>query len=103
MKKNILSLLIFFTLVTPVFAGTQTGVISTLNLNANVDGRGLCIQMTPDIETGSSWACLFDPSSHLYKEITSVLLAAYTAKLTCRVDWGIENNGKGEINLVECK
>ena len=53
-----------------------TGTITLLQEDGSAPGRGACVQMNPAISTSGGWACL-STSNSVYKEITSLLIAAY--------------------------
>ena len=104
MKNSIFILILtFFSYMNFADAADHTGSISKINLNSAVANRGICIQMSPLIPTTSQWACLYDETKHLYKEMTSTLLAAYTTRRQCRISWSTEIDSKGDIFLIECE
>jgi hypothetical protein len=65
------------------FAQSQsgTGQVSVYHLNATVQGRGACVQLSPALPQ-TPWACLWQ-SSALYKETNALLLTAYAAGKPC--------------------
>ena len=102
--KRKLAYLVFFQaslFARSALAEIHTGNISNIHLNSTENGRGVCVQMAPGLSTG--WACLNDPNSNLYKEITLLLLTGYASKVTCSTQWSeVDGYGFAKITLVEC-
>ena len=80
---------------------TATGQISTIHVNGEVPGRGLCVQMTPAM-TGGAWACVLE-SNAKYWEIHTILLSGYKSQRNCSIFWStIDEGGYKLIVAAEC-
>jgi len=86
------------------YDGVYTGTITTMHFNANVPGRGVCVQMNPAINSPSGiYACL-PTSNALYKEITAILLTGYATGKSCTL-YLIFTTGSlyNEIEIAQCE
>jgi hypothetical protein len=82
------------------FADSHTGTIERFHLNSDVQGRGVCIRMIPDIPTG--WACVWE-NNPLYKDIMAMLLEAFANERICRLVWNQPGpDTHPDIFLAEC-
>lgn len=84
--------------------GVSIGRISAFHLNSGVNERGVCVQLSPAINSDNAWACLDKGlNQHLYKEMTTLLLTAYAGKNECTLVWDNGEVNHGEIIVVECR
>jgi hypothetical protein len=82
------------------FADVHTGTIERFHLNSDVQGRGVCIRMIPDIPTG--WACVWEKNP-LYKDIMAMLLEAFANERICTLVWNQPGpDTHPDIFLAEC-
>lgn len=82
-------------------AADSTGKIALYHLNSEVEGRGVCVQMTPALP--NTWACLWK-SNPLYSELTGLLLQAFITNKTCTIIWrGPDPNGWHQVAMAECR
>ena len=83
-------------------AEEHTAEVSRIHFNPALVDRGVCVMTVPTLST--DWACLYNPSGHLYKEMTSMLLSAYAARSTCRFVWTeMDDAGFAKIRMLECR
>ena len=103
MKNNwaILFILVFLSAFS--FAGSHSGTVSKIHLNKGVSSRGVCIQMSPSAPTSGGWLCLYGSGGHLYSEMTSLILMAYSTKIECTVTWfSVGVDGHASLDVIEC-
>lgn len=79
-------------------ASIINGKIARYHLNSGIPGRGVCMQMQPQIPR-SGWAYLYR-GSILYQEITALLLAGYSAGRNCGFNYQDENSLGHKVILV---
>ncbi len=82
-------------------AAQHRGRIAIYHLNSEIQGRGVCIQMTPALP--NTWACLWK-DNELYTEITQLFLHAMTSRAPCIVTWNSPDpHGWHRISIAECR
>ncbi|MDZ7968506.1 MAG: hypothetical protein RM368_26735 [Nostoc sp. DedSLP03] len=86
---------------TSVLADTASGTIREYHLNPYEAQRGVCIKMNPALPTVGGWACLWKDNA-LYKEVTDLLLEAYSSTKTCSITWTTYRGGYADIYYVNC-
>lgn len=93
--------LLFGGAVVPAFSQTA-GTVSVYHLNANVAGRGPCVQMLPTLPQ-TPWACVWK-NNPLYSELNTMLLTASTSGRICYL-WLDTKDANGHWNLrtAECR
>ena len=102
MKRSLLALACLLWAL-PASALNYTGVITKLHLNRNVTDRGVCFRMGDSIPTSTGWACIFNPTQHLYDQMTSMVLTAHATGHTCKFWWDQENTaGHAIVYILEC-
>ena len=81
-----------------------TGTVTYLNYNADVDGRGLCVQTDPQVPRRyGGWACLWKDNA-LYHETTALLHEAARHGDACLIRWrDRRRQGNAEIFMAECQ
>nr|VFJ60007.1 MAG: hypothetical protein BECKFM1743C_GA0114222_102631 [Candidatus Kentron sp. FM]VFJ60058.1 MAG: hypothetical protein BECKFM1743A_GA0114220_102546 [Candidatus Kentron sp. FM]VFK13197.1 MAG: hypothetical protein BECKFM1743B_GA0114221_102691 [Candidatus Kentron sp. FM] len=101
MKRLVFLLCISILYASSASADSHEGLIDRYHLNSDFSGRGVCVQMNPDL-SGTGWACLWQDNS-LYTEITDLLLDGFADRKYCSISWGgTDSNGHYLISLAEC-
>jgi hypothetical protein len=81
-------------------AGKISGTITKLRLDKDIAGRGICIQMNPQLPEGAGWACVWKDSP-LCQETTNLLLNNYSGNKPCTITWNSLRGGHIEIAIAE--
>lgn len=85
-------------------ASAQTaGQVVVYHLNANVQDRGACVQMSPALPQ-TPWACVWKSTNPLYSELNTMLLAANGTSKVCTL-WldGKDSSGLWNLRIAECR
>ena len=104
--KNIARAAIFLAFLNVGFsAGSHAeeshGTVVRYHLNAQILGRGPCVQLDPPIQSRSGWACLWVDNA-LYDEMEGLLLEAFSRRAHCTIHWHPESDQGEAIDLLEC-
>lgn len=102
MRSALFVVLLLISATPPALAQQEHGgTVTVFHLNAHLPDRGACVQMAPAVP-GTGWACVWK-ANPLYKELTALLLTAYTTAKSCKVGWATTGpDGHPQIVWAEC-
>lgn len=83
-------------------ATDATGVVVDYHLNPAVTNRIACVSLSPGVG-GTGSVCLYNTNS-LYKEINTLLLAAYASQRECTLSWNsLDASNHKILSHITCR
>ncbi|MEH2241210.1 hypothetical protein [Nostoc sp.] len=92
---------------TSALADDVTGTIVDYHINSGnlnsgnpIEQRGVCLQMNPTSPTVNGWVCLWKDNAS-YKEITDLLLEAYSSRKTCSITYSYSKPSITSLAVID--